>query len=439
VVEAALNELASRAHGGMLPKSEPELLELRQRVSDLRAERASLSLGPAPKNLGAAESKFAEFKRSATNAAELLARTADSISLALDKVRPKTPMQTGVAEINRNAAYLQSRLRRWSSTANEILSGEGDRLSELVADRGKRYATQMLPYLSQLEDNSQTLTWLLNKLEEERDREDAENAAIFDSYISVLRSLQESVDLDVLVMSSLDDAEEARTEISRLNALAQLGITVEIIGHEMDGLESVITRGLDGLPPEVKATSAMQGVMAAHQTLMDKLRFLSPLKLSGDRSKAWISGAEIVEYIRGFLGDVLAERGIALQIEDRFNRLRIYETPSRIYPVFINLVNNSAYWLMQVEPPESRLIVLDVVNKHVVVADNGPGVEAADIRSLFTLFFTRKVRSGRGVGLYLCRANLAAGGHNIWYGESPKERRLDGANFIIDFRGAEYE
>jgi hypothetical protein len=24
------------------------------------------------------------------------------------------------------------------------------------------------------------------------------------------------------------------------------------------------------------------------------------------------------------------------------------------------------------------------------------------------------VRSGRGVGLYLCRANLAAGGHNIW-------------------------
>lgn len=437
-IELELIDIATLAGEGSLPTREAELLQLRQRISDLRAERASLALGAAPKNLGSAEAAYSEYRRSSSNAAELLVRATDSISFALEKSHPKTPMQTAVAEINRNAAYLNARLRRLSAAANEILQSEGERLASIIAERGKRYSTLMLPYVAQVEDKSQTLSWFLDKAEQERDREDTENSEIFESYVSVLRSLQESVDLDALISFSVEDADEVRTEISRLNALAQLGITVEIIGHEMDGLESIVTRGLDSLPAEVKATRTMLGVVSAHQTLVEKLRFLSPLKLSGDRSKIWITGVDIHAYVQGFLGDILKDRRIDLQVTPEFLGIRIYELPSRIYPVFINLVNNSAYWLAQNEETIERLIVLDARNKCVIVADNGPGVDAADVRSLFTLFFTRKVRSGRGVGLYLCRANLAAGGHNIWYGESAKERRLSGANFVIEFKGAEY-
>ena len=57
-----------------------------------------------------------------------------------------------------------------------------------------------------------------------------------------------------------------------------------------------------------------------------------------------------------------------------------------------------------------------------------------DVDSLFELFFTRKM-NGRGVGLYLCRVNLAAGGHTIAYGRDPGQRVLPGANFIIRLRG----
>ena len=90
-------------------------------------------------------------------------------------------------------------------------------------------------------------------------------------------------------------------------------------------------------------------------------------------------------------------------------------------------------------PLEEKKILLDIVENKVVVADNGPGVEEEDFKHLFSLFFTRKVRGGRGVGLYLCRANLASGGHTIEYATDNKLKKLPGANFVIDFKGAEYE
>jgi len=70
-------------------------------------------------------------------------------------------------------------------------------------------------------------------------------------------------------------------------------------------------------------------------------------------------------------------------------------------------------------------------------ADTGPGIDPDDLRFLFRLFFSKRVE-GRGVGLYLCRANLAAGGHSIEYATEPDQRILDGANFVIRFQGLKH-
>ena len=118
--------------------------------------------------------------------------------------------------------------------------------------------------------------------------------------------------------------------------------------------------------------------------------------------------------------------------------MRVYDQQSRLYPVFINLVNNSLYWV-GTSPVENRRICLDVVNGEAVVSDSGPGVDAEDVGSLFSLFFTKKSRGGRGVGLYLSRANLAAGGHRIRYEGATALMPLKGANFLIAFRGAEFD
>jgi signal transduction histidine kinase len=118
--------------------------------------------------------------------------------------------------------------------------------------------------------------------------------------------------------------------------------------------------------------------------------------------------------------------------------MRVYDQQSRLFPVFINLVNNSIYWV-GTAPDGDRHIILDVIDGEAVISDSGPGVDPEDVPSLFSLFFTKKARGGRGVGLYLSRANLAAGGHRIRYEPANAHMPLKGANFVIAFRGAEFD
>lgn len=437
-LEQELGALAEIASEGALPTSETELLAMREQVSELKVRRSELSLGPAPSNLGTLESDYREFRNCDVRASELIIRLSDSVSHALEKIKPQSSRDTAYAEISRNAAYLQHRLRKWSSEAKDILSSEIKRVSELVDDRNKRYHTETLPLLDDLEHGRTTLTKVLDQLELERDKQDRENSELFEPYISTLKSLQESVDIESLVSFTLEESTELRQELDRLNALAQLGITVEIIGHEIEGLEMTISRGLEKLPDEAKSSPTFDAIRNAHHALVDRLRFLSPLKLSGEKIRTWITGDKIVEYVNGFLGDSLERRGIALNVSPAFRHFSVYEQPPRIYPVFINLINNAAYWVSQ-SSSNSKSISLDVVDGKVVVSDDGPGVEKDDLKNLFSLFFTRKIRGGRGVGLYLCRANLAAGGHTISYATDRSMQKLSGANFIIDFKGAKYE
>ena len=101
-------------------------------------------------------------------------------------------------------------------------------------------------------------------------------------------------------------------------------------------------------------------------------------------------------------------------------------------------MNNSVYWLVNshVENPE---VLLSAGNGKVIVSDNGPGIDPLDQESLFKMFFTRKSSGGRGIGLYLCRVNLMAGGHTIRHLNEPEQQVLSGANFIIDFKGVRFD
>jgi len=265
-----------------------------------------------------------------------------------------------------------------------------------------------------------------------------ENAGFFEPYLLALDALQESIDIGHLVSFGMDQVSQLRTELDRLNELAQLGISVEIIGHELEDLDIQIRRGLKALPNDVQKMDQYKGIMTAHEQLTNRFRFLQPMKLSGDRPRETITGRQIADYCEEFFGRMFDETNVILEITEAFNGISIIEQPARLYPVFINLVNNAQYWVRQGKQAE-RIIRLDVVDKKVIIADTGPGVEDLDLPQLFSLFFTRRARGGRGVGLYLCRANLAAGGHSIEYVIDDNRKVLSGANFAITFHGGQYD
>ncbi|MCA7905230.1 ATP-binding protein [Burkholderia cepacia] len=433
-----LEQMAESARQGNLPADETSLIKMRSQVAELQGRRSELTFGAVPTTLGSLAPEYRQFRKSFNRSSELIAKLNDSILAELERIRPKSARDIAYAELSRNANFLHTRLRKWNVEARQLLSGEMERLASILEERNKKYHAACLPLLDGMQEGDSSLPRVLATLADERERIDVENSEIFLAYISTLRSLRESVDIDALVSFSMARYEEASKEIARLNSLAQLGVTVEIIGHEMDGLELTISEALRESPQDFKETRQFKSIRRAHEELSHRLRFLSPLKLSGERSRDWISGQDIFDYSSDFLHRSLESSRVILSATSEFRRFSVFEQRERIFPVFINLINNSIYWAGNRDGQRGE-ILLDVVSGQIVVSDNGPGVDPEDVDRLFTLFFTTKVRGGRGVGLYLCRANLAIGGHTIAYATAPEQRLLPGANFIINFKGAKYE
>lgn len=433
---SATEHLANRLRGADL-QHESHVLDLRVALQELKRRYQETSLGEAPHNLGTLEERYIQYRRDIRRIKELLDSITDSLDNALEKLKPRSARDVAYSELNSNAAFLHKHLRTWSQEAKGLLTSEIERITELQEERYKTYHAKMLPLIDDVENERISLRQASEQLELERDHQDDENAELFEPYISALNSLKESIDLAGLARFSLDQADELREEVDRLHGLAQLGITVEIIGHEIEGLEQTISAGLQGFPESIKQSEEYSSVLNSHVALVERLRFLSPLKLSGPKTRANLTGKLIFDYIERFFGDDLLRAGIRFEATPAFLKFSVFEQPARIYPVFINLVNNAGYWVNHSEHQEKR-ILLDAVDGKVVVADSGPGVDEEDRKNLFRLFFTRKIRGGRGVGLYLCRANLAAGSHTIEYADK-QYNQLSGAKFIIDFKGARYE
>ena len=159
------------------------------------------------------------------------------------------------------------------------------------------------------------------------------------------------------------------------------------------------------------------------------------MNLAGYRPRQKITAKEIAEYIEGFFKRMIEASRVQFVVTDAFRNFTISDLQSRIFPVFINLVNNALYW---VAFANERVIKLDRVEDKVIVSDSGRGVDPDDIENLFDLFFTRRAQ-GRGVGLYLCRANLAVAHHVIRYAGNDDPKVLPGANFIIEFKGLKHD
>lgn len=247
-----------------------------------------------------------------------------------------------------------------------------------------------------------------------------------------LEHLANGTNLKRLIQYNEDKRVQVQNELADIRAVAQVGITVEIIGHELASLEAEVKGSLRGFPQSIKESSSYKHSIRALNALTDRLRFLSPMKIAGYQPKEMITGLELFNYLVQFFKGNFERNKIEFSSSDAFKAIRFESRPSRIYPAIVNIVNNAAYWVKNAEKPK---ICLDYKNGKVLIANNGPSVDIDDVDHLFDLFFTTR-SEGRGVGLYLAKVNLESEGHNLEYVTEPTFMIFkDGTNFEIAFKG----
>jgi signal transduction histidine kinase len=419
--------IAERVQAGRQDRQ--TLAVLRGEIELTRSEIAELTPVQVPSNLGASESSYRAFRDDLYEADELVSLSEDALR-KLEAAEGAASWQEVIrAAQKHHEVAIDAVLDRYQSELRERFRLLLAHWTSNLADDRERYGKATAPLVR--EAKAATLADVLTLLEFNRKELEAEFAERYRLLTRNITAILSGIDPATALASVDEDREELERRVRDLNSVAQLGITVEIIGHELEDLDNEVTRNLEILATRVGDDAAFRRASDAHRALTEKLRFLSPLQLAGTRIREPISGAMIQEYINEFFGATFQENYISFTATEAFKAIVFTEMRSRIFPVFINLINNAIYWVAR---SSDRRIEIGYVDGKVVVGDTGPGVDRDDVWRLFQLFYTTRA-GGRGVGLYLTKVNLEAGRHTIRYARDDDPRVLPGANFVIELRG----
>jgi signal transduction histidine kinase len=240
---------------------------------------------------------------------------------------------------------------------------------------------------------------------------------------------------NAFVMSVQDDRiEELEKKIQEFVELAQIGLSVEMINHDLHNMFRGVSGSIDVLrhmfakvPQAMLHVNSLQSVF---QHLELRYRQLEPLYRASYRTKKPISGKQIVEFVKDFLSHDLDVVGVSLDASEQFNKFTILESPAMVFPAFVNIVDNALYWLRSVD---WRIIHFGIVNNDtVVVNDSGPGIHETMLERIFEAFTTTKT-DGRGLGLYIARQSLSLANHEIWATNDSAYKKESGACFCVKF------
>lgn len=204
-----------------------------------------------------------------------------------------------------------------------------------------------------------------------------------------------------------DELFAAQARVDDNVELAQLGMAIELIDHEFASAIAGVRGALGDLRPFAARNPRLQKIddelRLNFEHLDAYLRLFRPLQRRAHRTRTQFKGAAIARYLERLFGDRMRQLDVYLRATPRFNDFEFNGYPSSFYPVFVNLVDNSLYWLERAEKP--REIRLDAENGAVTVSDNGPGIPPRDREAVFDLGFSRRP-GGRGLGLYISRQVL---------------------------------
>ena len=207
----------------------------------------------------------------------------------------------------------------------------------------------------------------------------------------------------------LDLEEQANQDFE----MVQLGIAIAIIEHEFTVATKEIQKGLHDLNVIVKQTSVravLIRIQSNFEYLDGLLKLFTPLQRRIYRKKLNVSGADLKEYAKNVFSARFLRHNVFLESSPAFDNFKIKTYPSTIFPVIINLIDNAIYWLSTWST--NRKILLDAMDDHIIVANNGPKIELRDEKRIFERGFSRKP-GGRGLGLFISMKALAQESMNL--------------------------
>jgi len=240
------------------------------------------------------------------------------------------------------------------------------------------------------------------------------NASAYDT-AELAEALEEELD-------ALQERRDADLE------LAQIGMALSTVTHEFEKTVGSLRDGFRRLKAWAAENPALNELYLDMRSSFDHLdgylTLFTPLDRRLYRKPTEITGKHIFDFLLNLFSDRLKSNDIELSATPEFLESFIEGYTSSFYPVFVNLVDNSIFWLERVHG-RKREIILSSNNDEWIISDTGPGISSGDRNNIFALNFSRRP-GGRGMGLYISRQSLNKIGYELTLVDS-----LVGATFKL--------
>lgn len=256
---------------------------------------------------------------------------------------------------------------------------------------------------------------------------------VLDAKSDHLLRINFEIDDDALVGFYKNRYEKTLKELGDFKNLAQLGISVEIINHELNTMYSQLSTSINEIQKYLRDTNDankhFKYLKNAFEHLDTKYQSLNPLYRKSKRTKKYIKGFVVKEYLNNFFEETFKEEKINFHSTLSFDNSETYSFESVLFPVFVNVINNAIYWVRSSKNPEI-LLDYEIETKTIIICNNGTEIKESRLEEIFDLFYTRRDK-GRGIGLYLSKDSLNTIGYDIKATNDKKFNLLNGASFII--------
>jgi signal transduction histidine kinase len=230
--------------------------------------------------------------------------------------------------------------------------------------------------------------------------------------------------------------------ISKTENLAAVGLSIETASHDvmlfikktLEQIDSVIKdlmfkQEIDS-DELLSQLTLVYGNLSLIETQLKDIQLLFPSTKSKTKN---INIKEIVDKVNRLYKRPFTKNKIFVSIQETIQPLIVRTTDAVLLQVFINLFDNSLYWLQTVNYNREIVISIDGNEKRLIFSDNGPGIKPDDENYIFEAFYSGKGEEGRGLGLYIAKQLLDRYDYSIELADFSKDKLLKGANFVLEF------
>jgi two-component system sensor kinase FixL len=221
------------------------------------------------------------------------------------------------------------------------------------------------------------------------------------------------------------ESRQREVELAHLSRVAVLGELSGSLAHELNqpltailsnaqAASRMMAQGTD-TPEEIQ--EILSDIIAEDKRAGEVIRRMRGLHKKGEVRAEPLDLAEIAGEVVRLLHSDLLSRGVTVSTEFEKGLPRVQGDRVQIVQVLLNLITNGCD-AMDERSSEDRVLLLRAARQNgdlvqVSVADNGSGIDPAELERMFEPFVTTK-STGLGLGLAVCRTIVGAHGGRIW-------------------------